>query len=153
MINLTEDEMNNIIKGEIDAIKTKSKNTAYNNKWTPEIEQLRHLVIIREMGKGKSRIEICKYIQSKWGVNEKTANNYISYCYKEIQKLNEEDKPYYKDLLMNKVESLIADAIENKDRKTAMKGYEYLGKLAGVYEEKVNVKDEMTITFKFGDED
>ena len=53
---------------------------------------------------------------------------------------------------MHKLESLAEEATEARDRKSALRAYEQISKLAGLYSEKLEVQAQTEIKFDFGND-
>lgn len=149
---LTEEEMIELIRGEINYHKsnTGNQNTRGTNKY---VLFIRNIYISRLLGRGLGTPEVAKSLMDTFNITVYSAYKYIKTAKEFLQEQYKDETPFLKEVLYSKIESLIADSISNKDRKTALKGYELLGKITGVYEDNINLKNNMEITFKFGDED
>ena len=69
---------------------------------------------------------------------------------KAVSRFADEDYDKLKDILMHKLEALAEDATNARDRKSALRAYDQISKLAGLYTEKVEVQQDTNIHFDFG---
>ena len=86
----------------------------------------------------------------RWGCTKSSAHKYVTDALSFIADSYKEDADKLKDIIMHRLESLAEDALENRDRKSALKAYDQMSKLAGLYEDKVKVEADTTIKFDFG---
>lgn len=150
---LTQEQIDKIIMDEHHRLSWKTCKTKpqKNNSWDEDIVALRRRVIMEMLGKGKSKMTISKELGARWDISESTAYNYIKDTFKYIAEHYKEDYDKLKDILMHKLESLAEEATEARDRKSALRAYEQISKLAGLYTEKVEMQTETNIKFNFGE--
>jgi transposase len=149
---LTSEQIDTIIRDEHHRLSWKTcKNKAQkNNSWDEDIVALRRRVIMEMLGKGKTKMSISKELGTRWDISESTAYNYIKDAMKYIAENYKEDYDKLKDILMHKLESLAEEATQARDRKSALRAYDQISKLAGLYTEKVEVQQDTNIHFDFG---
>ena len=104
---------------------------------------------MKMLSKGLTKASCVQEIMSRWDVAEQTARNYIKDAMDYIAENYKEDTEHLKDVLMFKLESLAEDASLHNDRKSALKAYDQISKLAGLYDEKLKVEAETVIKFGF----
>ena len=102
------------------------------------------------IGKGMTRMSIAKDLEKRWDISNTTAYNYIRDTFKYIAENYKQDYDKLKDILMHKLESLAEEATNARDRKSALRAYEQISRLAGLYTEKVETSNTTTINFDFG---
>lgn len=149
---LSQEQIDDIIMKEHHRLSPKTcKNKAQkNNSWDEDVVVLRRRTIMEMLGKGMSKMSIAKDLEKRWDISNSTAYNYIKDTFQYIAKNYKEDYDKLKDILMHKLESLAEDATNARDRKSALKAYDQISKLAGLYTEKVEVQQDTNIHFDFG---
>ena len=149
---LSQEQIDDIIMKEHHRLSPKTcKNKAQkNNRWDEDVVVLRRRTIMEMLGKGMSKMSIAKDLEKRWDISNSTAYNYIKDTFQYIAKNYKEDYDKLKDILMHKLESLAEDATNARDRKSALKAYDQISKLAGLYTEKVEVQQDTNIHFDFG---
>lgn len=151
---LTQEQIDDIIMKEHHRLSPKTcKNKAQkNNSWDEDVVVLRRRTIMEMIGKGMTRMSIAKELEKRWDISNTTAYNYIRDTFKYIAENYKEDYDKLKDILMHKLESLAEEATEARDRKSALRAYEQISKLAGLYSEKLEVQAQTEIKFDFGND-
>lgn len=151
---LTQEQIDKLIMDEHHRLSWKTcKNKAQkNNSWDEDIVALRRRTIMEMLGKGMSKMSISKDLGKRWDISESTAYNYIKDTFKYIAENYKEDYDKLKDILMHKLECLAEEATDARDRKSALRAYEQISKLAGLYTEKVEVQQDTNIHFDFGND-
>lgn len=150
---LTQEQIDDIIMKEHHRLspKTCKSKAQKNNSWDEDVVVLRRRTIMEMIGKGMTRMSIAKDLEKRWDISNTTAYNYIRDTFKYIADNYKEDYDKLKDILMHKLESLAEEATEARDRKSALRAYEQISKLAGLYTDKVEVKQDTEIKFNFGE--
>lgn len=151
---LTQEQIDDIIMKEHHRLspKTCKSKAQKNNSWDEDVVALRRRCIMEMIGKGMTRMSIAKELEQRWDVSNTTAYNYIRDTFKYIAENYKQDYDKLKDILMHKLETLAEDAYAARDRKSALRAYDQISRLAGLYTEKVEVQDNTTIEFKFGND-
>lgn len=151
---LTQEQIDDIIMKEHHRLSPKTcKNKAQkNNSWDEDVVVLRRRTIMEMIGKGMTRMSIAKELETRWDISNTTAYNYIRDTFKYIAENYKQDYDKLKDILMHKLESLAEDATNARDRKSALKAYDQISKLAGFYTEQVKVEADTNIKFDFGND-
>jgi hypothetical protein len=149
---LTTEEIDNIIKAEIFRLNPHNgvKGPKKGLSWREEQLFLRRQEIMKLYGKGMTKMSIMNEIMRRWDCKKGTAYNYIEDAIDFIVESYKGDADKLKDVIMHRLESLAEDALDSRDRKSALKAYDQISKLAGLYEEKVKVEADTTIKFDFG---
>lgn len=150
---LTPEQIDKIIMDEHHRLspKTCKNKPQKQNSWDEDIVSLRRRVIMEMIGKGMTRVSISKDLEKRWDISNTTAYNYIRDTFKYIAENYKQDYEHLKDILMHKLESLAEEASQARDRKSALRAYEQISKLAGLYTDKVEVKQDTEIKFNFGE--
>lgn len=147
---LTAEEKSNIVLAEIDRLRQKRKN---KHTWQETPLLLRRQIIIDLLGQGLSKTRIVEELMARWGVENSIAYRYVNDAYDYIAELYKDDSDKLKEIALSKLESLAEDAIASRDRTSALKAYDQINKLQGLYEEKVKTENKTSITFDFGGND
>lgn len=149
---LTQEQIDDIIMKEHHRLSPKTcKNKAQkNNSWDEDVVVLRRRTIMEMLGKGMTKMNIAKELGPRWDISESTAYNYIKDTFKYIAENYKEDYDKLKDILMHRLENLAEDALNSRDRQSALRAYDQISKLAGLYTDKVEVQGDTTIHFNFG---
>lgn len=149
---LTQEQIDDIIMKEHHRLSPKTcKNKAQkNNSWDEDVVVLRRRTIMEMIGRGMTRMSIAKELEVRWDISNTTAYNYIRDTFKYIAENYKADYDKLKDILMHKLESLAEEATEARDRKSALRAYEQISRLAGLYTEKMEVQQDTNISFNFG---
>ena len=147
---LTAEEKNEIVGAEIERLRQKRKN---KHTWQESPLLLRRQIIIDLLGQGLSKTRIVEELMARWNIHNAVAYNYINDAYDYIAETYKEDTPKLRDIAISRLESLAEDALLNRDRASALKAYDQINKLQGLYEEKVKTDNNLTITFDFGGND
>lgn len=136
---------------EIDAIIKARVSVAGKCKpWTePEI-MMRNQVIIDLIGQGLSRRRIIEEITSRWGVKESTAQTYIKDAYDTLMKGNEEFLEYNRDKQVERLETIITEALEAHEYKAAVMATAELNKLLGLTTNQKITLENTDRVFRFG---
>lgn len=149
---MTTEEIDNIIKAEMFRMNPKNgiKTTRNGRTWREEILYIRRQEIMKLYGKGMTKMSIINEVMNRWGCAKSCAHKYVTDALNFIVESYKEDEDKLKDIIMHRLESLAEDAMSNRDRKSALKAYDQMSKLAGLYEDKVKVEADTTIKFDFG---
>lgn len=149
---LTQEQIDDIIMKEHHRLSPKTcKNKAQkNNSWDEDVVVLRRRTIMEMIGRGMTRMSIAKELEVRWDISNTTAYNYIRDTFKYIAENYKADYDKLKDILMHKLESLAEEATQARDRKSALRAYEQISRLAGLYTEKMEVQQDTNISFNFG---
>lgn len=147
---LTDEEKSNIVLAEIDRLRQKRKN---KHTWQETPLLLRRQIIIDLLGQGLSKTRIVEELMARWGVENSIAYRYVNDAYDYIAELYRDDSDKLKEIALSKLESLAEDAIASRDRASALKAYDQINKLQGLYEEKLKTENKTSITFDFGGND
>lgn len=147
------EEIDEIMRSIIDDHHTKKgKGSGHQKRWTEGDIALRDSVIYDLLGQGLSKRRVAEEISSRWGSGYSTSYTYIQDA---LARLAEKTKPfvqYCKEEMIERLNAVAEDALAHNDRKSALKAYDEINKLNGLYEEKIDasIKGETEIKFKFG---
>lgn len=150
---MTKEEIDNIIKAEMFRMNPKNGVKGATRKgltWRDDILYIRRQEIMKLYGKGMTKISIMNEVMDRWGCTKSSAHKYVTDALSFIAESYKEDADKLKDVIMHRLESLAEDAMGERDRKSALKAYDQISKLAGLYEDKVKVEADTTIKFDFG---
>lgn len=153
-MELTFEEMEAIVLAEIDRHRQNPKQPLPNknkkNGWQETPLLFRRQIIMKWMGEGLTKTNCVKRVMDRWGVCSDASYNYVNDAIKFITETYKEDTEHLKDIIFHKLECLVEDAMRNNDRKSALKAYDQICKMNGLYEQKVKTENTTTIQFDFG---
>jgi hypothetical protein len=151
---LTFEQKENIIKATIKNLQETKKGKVPPSiaGWGEDALTFRRQAIMELMGKGKSRTKIVNEISERWNVSKVSAYIYVKDVNQFLTDSYKEESDHLKDIIFHKLECLAEDALEHNDRKSALKAYEDIARMGGLYEEKVKLENNTTIKFDFGGE-
>lgn len=150
---MTTEEIDNIIKAEmfrLNPMNGVKGSTRKGMTWREDILYIRRQEIMKLYGKGMTKISIMNEVMDRWGCTKSSAHKYVTDALTFIADSYKEDADKLKEVIMHRLESLAEDAMGSRDRKSALKAYDQISKLAGLYEDKVKVEADTTIKFDFG---
>lgn len=150
---MTKEEIDNIIKAEmfrLNPMNGVKGGTRKGMTWREDILFIRRQEIMKLYGKGMTKMSIMNEVMERWGCTKSSAHKYVTDALTFIADSYKEDADKLKDIIMHRLESLAEDAMGSRDRKSALKAYDQISKLAGLYEDKVKVEADTTIKFDFG---
>lgn len=123
-------------------------------KWTDEEIELRDAVIIDYLTADcLSREKTAQQISSRWNITMATARKYVKeavihFC----DNVVEENEEIRKKMFDEKLQSILQDAIDAKDRQSSLRALDIYAKTTGMYKDKtdVNLTVDGGISFDFG---
>lgn len=152
------DKIDAVIKSRLAQFSTKG-GTQKNSfvKWTDEEIELRDSVIIDYLTvECLSREQTARQISERWDVTMATARKYVKdavihFC----DNVVEESEEIHRKIFEEKLQSILQDAVDAKDRQSSLKALDILAKSRGMYREKadVNLAVDGNIKFDFGGEE
>lgn len=111
--------------------------------------------VLKRIRKAQSKIKIIDWLCVTYNISEQQANDYYHDALYKIQQSHsaDEDAVTIREQQIERIESMLEDALKSNDKRTATKCQDMLNKIYQLYVEKkevdVTVKD---MQFKFGDE-
>lgn len=111
-----------------------------------KMEVKQHL-ILEEIAKGATYVDMVKKFVSEWGLSRTTVENEINDAIKFMKSQTTKDNLI--SMNMQRLDSIISDSITDKDRKNAIKAIDVQNKLAGGYVENVKIESDSEINFTF----
>ena len=100
-----------------------------------QITKERKKFIFQHLRKGKLPKEVIELVMEEYNLGEDRAEQLVYGCTKELKDRLKDLADNAAEYLMNNVQSLAAQALEDGDRKTAIKSYELLAKICKVGQE------------------
>lgn len=95
--------------------------------------------IMLRIREGWSRKKIADWLEETYKISYQYALNQISECFKQLVTANEGIVESARDMQIERIENLIVEALESKDRKTVVKCHDMLNKIYGLYTERKEV--------------
>ena len=118
--------------------------------WTESEIMLRNQVIIDLIGQGLSRRRIQEEIMSRWGIQISCANAYIREAFSVLLKGNEELIEFNRDKQIERLETIITEAMQAHEYKAAVMATAELNKLLGLTTNQKITLENTDRVFKFG---
>lgn len=129
------------------------KANAKKNAWTPEELELRNAVIMQYIcEQGLSKERTAQQLTNRWNISIKTARSYVRMAIDAFaNSYTEEDQEKQRQMWLERCEQILQDAIDSRDKASALKALDLIGKSMGIYNEKkdVNVSGDVDIKFDF----
>lgn len=130
------EEIDTIIRNRISV----SQKGTQKNPWPADEIALRNSVIYQYMlEQGLSRRRCAEQISSRWGVSQAMAYRYIKSAFDEFAKVVNDKLPVYKEIHMERLESLLSDALMDHNGDLAARVLDQIAKCNGLYLEKKEV--------------
>lgn len=119
-------------------------------KWYDYEVKYRNEVILGYLGQGLSKRRVCEECADRWQISLKTAYKWAKIALESLTEDNEEFKQKIMDIQFERLSYISEAAVQNGDYTTALKAYDQLHKLMGLYSEKkeIDVKNDV-IKFDF----
>ena len=132
---------------------TGGKANSKKGAWTPEEMELRNAVIMQYIcEQGLSRERTAQQIFNRWNIALGTARNWVKAAIDSFAKTYaEEAQENNRKMWLERVEQILQDAIDSRDKQSALKAMDMMGKAYGIYTEKkdINIEGNATISFDF----
>ena len=147
---ITPEQVDELIKSKIAQFAKKGGKTSTSIKWTEGELNLRHSVILEYIcEQGLSREATAKQISERWGVYISTARRYVSEAVSSLTKDFDEYVDDVRKTHIERLESLLQKSLEENRQETALKVLDQLAKINGLYEQKIDLNANTTVTFDF----
>lgn len=121
--------------------------------WSDEEISIIDSVILDYIAKqGLSREATAQQLHSRWDISLSTARRYVTDSIKRMASTyTEEDQEEQRRVWLERCEAILQDAIETKDKQSALRALDLMGKTLGLYKETkdINVDGDNTIHFEF----
>ena len=132
---------------------TGGKGNSKKNAWTEEELELRNAVIMQYIcEQGLSKERTAQQLTNRWNIAMKTARTYVKMAIDAFAKsYTQEDQEKQRQMWLERCEQILQDAIDSRDKQSALKALDLIGKSMGIYAEKkdVNVQGDIDIKFDF----
>lgn len=127
---------------------TSSKRVSWSET---ELELMDYVILDYIIKKGYSREDTAKEIVRRWGVRLTTARRYINECFGRMANTLDNDTEKLKQVWFGRVESILKDAVQSRERDIALKSLDLMAKSLGMYKEGKNITltGDNTIKFDF----
>lgn len=151
---LTDERVDTLINTRLSQFRVKG-GSALPKKvgWSDEEIQIMDNVIWSYLvTKGMSRENTAKQLTQRWDIALSTARKYVSECIKRMSNIyTQEDIETKRQMFLQRCEQILTDAIESRQKDTALKALDLYAKASGFYKEAkdVNVTAEGNIKFDF----
>ena len=129
------------------------KSCSKHVSWSEAEIQIIDSVILDYIAKqGLSREACAQQIYSRWDISMSTARRYVTDSIKRMASTyTEEDQEEQRRVWLERCEAILQDAIETRDKQSALRALDLMGKTLGLYKETkdINVDGDNTIHFDF----
>lgn len=148
------EQIDNFIKSKLRTFpRNNGKSSTRFCAWTKEELELRDAVIMQYITEqGLSKDATATQIQDRWEIALSTAKKYVSEAVKRFAlSFAETTQEEHRKVWMERCEQILQDAIDSRDKASALKALDLMGRSMGIYQEKkdVNLSGEAEIHFDF----
>lgn len=148
------DEIDRMINSRLEQFPRKGGKTCSKNvSWSDDEIQLIDAVIWDYISaQGLSREATAQQLHSRWDISLSTARKYITDSIKRMASTyTEEDQEEQRRVWLERCEAILQDAIETRDKQSALRALDLMGKTLGLYKETkdINLDGDNTIHFDF----
>ena len=124
------------------------------NKVEMNQRKFRLAEIIKRIRKGWSRAKLIDWSKEQWDLADSTASLYIKDAYDMLAESADAVIEKSRAIQIERLEDLLVDALNDKDRNNSLKAIDMLNKIYSLYVERKEVKlDNSTLKFSFGEGD
>lgn len=132
--------------------KSRKPNNTYFNVNKPEIK-FRIARIVEKIRAGYSRAKLLDFVEKEMDLNYQQANRYIHDAYITLSDLADEIIDSAKGVQIERIEELLRQSLEAKDRATASKSLDMLNRIYALYVDKKELDVSVdNLRFSFGDD-
>ena len=121
--------------------------------WKPEEMELRNAVIMQYIAEqGLSKERTAQQITNRWDITIATARTWVKRAIDDFAKsYSEESQEKNRQLWLERCEQILQDAIDSRDKQSALKALDLMGKSMGIYKEtkQLDVEGDVDIKFDF----
>lgn len=147
---ITPEEADELVMSKIAQFAKKGGKTSTSIKWTEGELQMRHSVILEYIcNQGLSREATAKQISDRWNVGLNTARRYVKEAVESLTRDFEDYKEEVRKVHLERLESIMQTALENGREDLALKALEQMGKVNGLFEQKVDLTAKNTTDIHF----
>ena len=148
------DEIDALINSRLQQFPRKGGKTSSRNiSWSDAEISIIDAVILDYIAKqGLSREACAQQIYSRWDISMSTARRYVTDSIKRMaSRYTEEDQEEQRRVWLERCEAILQDAIETKDKQSALRALDLMAKSLGLYKETkdVNLDVDGGISFDF----
>lgn len=155
ILSLKPDEVDAIIMARIHSF-SNSKLTLPGvpktaSKWTEDEKELRDSVILAYMTEhGLSQYRTAQQLAERWQLSVAQAREYVRIAIKNLNERYKDTNEELYNVWKEKLENIVAEALESGSRDAALKALDMLGKSLGFYQKDLTVtQEDNAIQFKF----
>lgn len=119
-----------------------------NRKFPRQINlEAKRYLIVSDIASGMTYMDIVRKYEKEWGLSHGSVMNIVNDCVEYMR--SEKAKDTLVSINMQRLENIIADSMQEGDRKNAIKAIDTQNKLVGGYEEKVKIDADSEINLVF----
>ena len=146
---ITVEEMDKLVMDCLEIARNKTKSP--QRIWDEQSILARRTIVIDYIKQGLAKYRVVQELMKRWGLCKGSANTYfndaLNYLKEEIADVNK----YNYEIALSRLESIVEDSLSNNNRKDAMAAMDMINKIQGLYKEKIEVKEDKVIEFRFGE--
>lgn len=121
-----------------------------SHRWPESTVYVRRMGILNWMAQGLSKRRIIEKMTEQWTVTAQAGYEYIKDAVNYLKEIEEQTKPEWKQVIIEKLEAVAEDALAHGDRKAAIKAYEQISKITGIEDNRLTIGGDAPIKFDFG---
>lgn len=121
------------------------------NAWSKDEMELRNAVIMQYIcEQGLSKERTAQQISNRWDITLETARNYVRKAVNDFASTySEESQENNRKMWLERCEQILQDAIDSRDKQSALKALDLMGKSLGLYSEKKDISVDADVDIKF----
>lgn len=148
------EQIDAVINAKLEQMPAKGgKSNSVKNAWKPEEMELRNAVIMQYIAEqGLSRERAAQQITNRWNITLGTARAWVKKAIDDFaSSYAEESQEKNRKLWLERCEQILQDAIDSRDKQSALKALDLIGKSMGIYKEtkQLDVEGDVDIKFDF----
>lgn len=148
------EQIDAVINARLDQMPAKGgKSNSVKNAWTEDEKELKNAVIMQYIAEqGLSKDRTAQQIANRWHITLGTARNWVYAAVKEFaSSFPEETQEHARKVWLERCEQVLQDAIDTRDKQSALKALDLMGKSMGIYKEtkQLDVEGDVDIKFDF----
>lgn len=142
-----------LIKNKLASLPAKNgKGNSIKTAWSEEELQLRDAVVLQYITEqGLSKMKTAQQLMDRWGITLQCAYNYINDALDRFTAVDEDNAEKQRKIWLERCETILQDCLDTRDKKSALKALDLIGKSMGIYKDKtdINLSGGADIKFDF----
>lgn len=148
---LSPEDIDKIILRKLELFHQHKHGNGNTNNWTETELKYRNQVILDYYRQGLSKTRVMEELMNRWGIGESTGRRWVREAINALVADNEDYIEKARDIMTERIQGIAEGCVERGQIDQALKAYDMLNKISGLYNEKkeLEIKGDNPITFKF----